>query len=80
MCLYYLRRARDEYVYVYFPGTTDGAAFFENNDQVLLGRVPKARLLERTAYEFFTGLQYDGKTPTWSLDATIANPVWSFPL
>ena len=32
------------------------------------------------AYEFFTGLQFDGKTPTWSRDATIAHPIWSFPL
>jgi hypothetical protein len=72
--------ARDEHVYLYFPGTSGGAAFFENNDLVLLGRVERHRLLDRAAYEFFTGLQPDGATPTWSVDDSIAVPIFAFPL
>ena len=38
--------------YVYFPGTTGGAAFFENNDQMLLGRVDKTRILDIESYQY----------------------------
>ena len=38
-------------VEVYFPGTSDGAAFFENNDQMLLARVDKTKILDRSAYQ-----------------------------
>ena len=69
----------DGFVYLYFPGTTGGAAFFENNDQMLLGRVRRHMLLNRSAYDFFTGTRPDG-SPTWSTDDTIAVPVVSFPL
>lgn len=69
------------YLYLYFPGTSGGAAFFENNDQMLLGRVPLDMLLNRTAYEFFTGLSEGGSgAPTWSSDDSIAVPVLSAPL
>ena len=30
--------APSDWVYVYFPGTSGDSAFFENNDQILLGR------------------------------------------
>jgi hypothetical protein len=68
-----------DWVYVYFPGTTDGAAFFENNDQMLLGRVDKRSILQRGAYQFYMGANPDG-TVGWTSDATVAVPVWSFPL
>ena len=55
------------------------AAFFENNDQILLGRVPTHSILQRDAYEFWVGPAADG-TVHWSLDHTIANHVWEFPL
>lgn len=71
--------APDDWVYVYFPGTSSGSAFFENNDQMLLGRVNKHRILDRSAYQFFNGVQLDG-ADTWTSDSTIAEPVWSFPL
>ena len=50
-----------------------------NNDEILLGRVSKHDILNRSAYEFFSGIQLDGKT-SWSVDSTIAQPIWSFPL
>ena len=32
-----------------------------------------------TVYRYFNGVQLDG-TDTWTTDASIAVPVWSFPL
>ena len=67
------------YVYVYFPGTQGDSAFFENNDQILLGRVPTAKILQREAYEFYYGRAADD-TVQWTSDASIATHVWEFPL
>ena len=67
------------YVYVFFPGTQGDSAFFENNDQILLGRVPTAQVLDRASYEFYTGPAADGVVE-WTSDATIATHVWEFPL
>jgi hypothetical protein len=50
-------------VYVFFPGTSGDSAFFENNDQILLGRVPAEQILERDAYEFWWGPAAVRKTP-----------------
>ena len=58
---------------------TGDSAFFENNDEILLGRVDKVKILDRSAYQFFNGLQLDG-VDTWTSDSTIATPIWSFPL
>merc|ERR1739848_85956 len=71
--------APDDWVYVYFPGTTNGAAFFENNDELLLARVNKHKVLERSAYQFFNGILLVGTT-AWTSDSTIATPVWRHPL
>ena len=71
--------ATSNFVYVHFPGTSEGSAFFENNDQILLARVPQDSILTRNAYEFFTGLGADG-APSWAFDNTIAVPVFSYPL
>ena len=71
--------APDEYVYLYFPGTTNNASFFECNDAVWLGRVPTAQIWLRAAYEFFVGFGADG-APQWDSDDTLAAPVYSWPL
>lgn len=71
--------APSAWVYVYFPGTTGDSAFFENNDEMLLGRVHKDSILDRSAYQFFNGVQLDG-TDVWTSDSTIATPVWSHQL
>ena len=49
------------------------------DEQILLGRVPAAQILERDAYEFWWGPAADG-TIQWTSDSTIASPVWQFPL
>jgi hypothetical protein len=71
--------APSNWVHVYFPCADGDAAFFENNDQILLGRVDKRSILDRSAYQFFNGNQVDG-TPLWTMDASIAVSVWRYPL
>jgi hypothetical protein len=55
--------AFDQFVYVYSP---DRDSAYEVADRLALARVPKARIRDRAAYEFFTGLR--GEAPTWSPD------------
>ena len=45
--------ARDGYVYIYSP---DGDSAYRAADRMVLARVPKDRITERGAYEFFKGL------------------------
>ena len=71
--------APDSWVYVYFPGTSGGDAFFENNDLVLLGRASAPRVLERDAYQFYMGTGLDGGV-RWTSNATIARPIFEHPL
>ena len=52
--------ARDEYVYVYSP---DATTAYEPADRMVLGRVPKAHLADRGAYEFFVRLAPSGNGP-----------------
>ncbi len=56
--------ARDNFVYIYSPDT-DSA--YETADRMVLARVPKDRLTERGAYEFFAGVDAD-RTPRWTRD------------
>ena len=71
------RGARDGYVYAYFPcDLDDGCSYWENNDALLLGRVPKARILDREAWEFFCSS--DPGTPQWSGDGSLAVPVFTY--
>ena len=57
--------ARDGFVYAYFPcDLEDGQSYWENNDALLLGRVPKERLLERDAWEFYAS--DSPAVPAWS--------------
>jgi hypothetical protein len=54
--------ARDEYVYVY---SFDSDSAYEPADRMVLARVPKDRILQRTAYEFFVRVESSGE-PRWS--------------
>jgi hypothetical protein len=64
----------DGFVYLYSPnGTVEG----EMNQLALL-RVPKDRVLDRDAYEYFTGREADGSA-TWSSDFDALRPVHVFP-
>jgi hypothetical protein len=54
--------ARDEFVYVY---SHDADSAYQPADRMVLARVPKGKIAEQAAYEFFKGLDAESK-PTWS--------------
>ena len=56
--------ARDGYVYVY---SFDSDSAYKPSDRMLLARVPKKRIVDRGAYEFFVKLDGAG-SPVWSRD------------
>jgi len=57
--------ARDDFVYVY---SHDDPSAYCAADRMILMRVPKERIRQRDAYEFFTDLDEQGN-PGWSADA-----------
>lgn len=66
--------ARDGYVYTY---SQDGPSAYESDDGVVLARVPKEKIRDRSAYEFFVRLKA-GKAE-WSRDIALRGPVFTFP-
>jgi hypothetical protein len=70
--------ARDEFVYAVFPAGDDGKSYWENGDLILLGRVPRQRVLDRAAWEFCTGVSASGE-PAWDADGSKAEPVFRYP-
>ncbi len=56
--------ARDDYVYVY---SHDAATAYLPSDRTVLARVPKDRIDDRRAYEFFQRLDATGQ-PVWTQD------------
>lgn len=67
--------ARDGFVYVLSP---DSGSAYERADRFVMARVPRDKLRDRAAYEFFVKLDANGQ-PTWSQDiagrgAVFANP------
>jgi len=67
--------ARDNYVYVY---SQDGPSAYESYDRVVLARVPKDKIKDRDAYEFYKGTDSAGR-PLWSADINERSAVFSFP-
>ncbi len=71
--------ARDNFVYVYSQDhrrKPDGA-MADITDSVALFRVPKDRLMNHGAYEYFAGL--NGSQPTWARDIRKRSPVFGLP-
>jgi CubicO group peptidase (beta-lactamase class C family) len=66
---------RDDFVYTY---SQDGPSAYESNDALVMARVPKGRIRDREAYEFFAGLDAAGK-PRWTRDIEARGPVFRFP-
>jgi CubicO group peptidase (beta-lactamase class C family) len=56
--------ARDDFVYLV---SHDADSAYKPADRMILARVPKARLMERAAYEVFGGLTAGGR-PLWTRD------------
>jgi hypothetical protein len=66
--------ARDEFVYVYSP---DSDTAYERADRMVLARVPKDRIRDRAAYEFF--VREDGGRAIWSKDIAARGAVLAWP-
>jgi hypothetical protein len=67
--------ARDNYVYVY---SQDHDSAYERADRMVLARVPKDRLRERAAYEFFVSHKGDGSAK-WSANINDRGAVFEHP-
>jgi CubicO group peptidase (beta-lactamase class C family) len=67
--------ARDEYVYVY---SHDSPSAYEPADRMVLARVPKDKLKERDAYQFFVRLD-ENKSPIWTDDIAERGAVFEHP-
>jgi CubicO group peptidase (beta-lactamase class C family) len=67
--------ARDAFAYVY---SHDSGSAYEAADRIVLARVPKDRIRERGAYEFFAGLD-EQQAPRWTRDIAQRGSVFTFP-
>lgn len=67
--------ARDDFVYVY---SHDADSAYQRADRMVLARVPKNRLREQGAYEFFQQLDSQGR-PVWAKDVSQRGAVWTSP-
>jgi len=67
--------ARDDYVYTY---SNDGPSAYVSYDHMVLARVPKDRIRDREAHEFFVRLDESGE-PTWTKDIDQRGPVFTNP-
>jgi CubicO group peptidase (beta-lactamase class C family) len=67
--------ARDDYVYTY---SQNGPGAYEPYDGVVLARVPKSKIRERAAYEFFAGTDSSGGA-TWTSDVTNRTHAFEYP-
>ena len=67
--------ARDNYVYIY---SQDHNSAYERADRMVLARVPKDRLRDRSAYEFFVSRNSDGSAK-WSPNINDRGGVFEHP-
>ena len=72
--------ARDNFVYSYFPRLTsaNGAWGYQKPGKVDLARVPKDKIMDKNAYEFFAGFDNNG-IPTWMTNPLLRQPVFEGP-
>ncbi len=56
--------ARDEFVYIYSPDSDNA---YERADRMVLARVPKKKIRQREAYEFFVSVDEQNQ-PLWTKD------------
>ena len=67
--------ARDGYVYIYSPDTPSA---YNETDTVVLARVPIESIIEKDAYEFYSGTDA-GNQPVWTGDIDQRKAVFVFP-
>jgi len=66
--------ARDSYAYIY---SHDHDSAYQAADRMVLARVPKDRIRERPAYEFFRSVE-PGKDPVWSREIGERGAVFTY--
>jgi hypothetical protein len=66
--------ARDDFVYIY---SQDGQSAYESDDGVVLARVERVNVRDRSRYEFYAGLDKTGN-PEWSRKIEDRAPVFQF--
>jgi hypothetical protein len=72
--------ARDGFVYLYAPDTIDTTHWnLRKPGRINLLRVPRPRIEEQSAYEFFSGFDSTGR-PLWTSSAARRKPVWQDPI
>jgi CubicO group peptidase (beta-lactamase class C family) len=69
------RGARDGYVYTY---SQDGPSAYESDNQLLLARAPKGRLMDRAAWEFLQKVDGGGR-PVWTRDIALRGAAFVCP-
>jgi hypothetical protein len=67
--------ARDDFVYTY---SQDGPSAYESDNGLLLARVPKDRIRDRNAWQFYKGSGSAGE-PLWTSDLSRRAPVFAYP-
>jgi hypothetical protein len=67
--------ARDKYVYVV---SQEGDSAYDLDPGIVLARVPKSRIPERSAYDFFAGTSAEG-VPMWHRDIALRTPIFTDP-
>jgi hypothetical protein len=67
--------ARDDFVYTY---SQDGPSAYESDNQLLLARVPKRRIADRAAWEFFERLDERSRL-VWTPDIARRGAVFAHP-
>ncbi len=55
-----------------------GGSAYESDNGLVLARVAKQRIRERSAWEFYEGLDAEGR-PVWTADAARSGAVFSYP-
>jgi hypothetical protein len=72
--------ARDEFVYIYSQDKRRDSRgrFHEVTDSVALSRVPKTRIMDRSAQEYFAGLD-NVRSPRWTRDISHRTAVFENP-
>jgi CubicO group peptidase (beta-lactamase class C family) len=67
--------ARDAFIYTY---SQDGPSAYESDNGVMLARVAKDRIRDRSSWEFFERLDAGGR-PIWTPDVTRRGAVFHYP-
>jgi CubicO group peptidase (beta-lactamase class C family) len=67
--------ARDSFVYIY---SNDSDSAYDPGDRFVMARVPRGRIKDRDAYEFFKGLE-DSARPIWTKDIGERGAVFTNP-